>query len=88
MGCNQEEQEYTGEQASWAHDEGFAAELMREGGVPLSDREEPGNTVTSGSSMEKPHICPRGLWEGSSRKIMHLKAKLKCLYTNVHSIGN
>lgn len=31
MGCNQEGQEYTGEQASWAHDEGFTAELMWEG---------------------------------------------------------
>ena len=81
MGCNQEEQEYTGEQASWANDEGFAAELMREGGVPLSDREEPGNTVTSGSSMEKPHICPRGLWEGSSGKVVCPEAHLKGLCT-------
>jgi len=56
------------------------------GDVPLSATEEPRNTVTSGCSKRKPQICPRGLWKGSYEKVTWLKAQLKCLYTNAHSI--
>lgn len=38
--------------------------------------------------MLSAQICPRGLWEGSSRKAVCLKAQLKCLYTNASSVGN
>ena len=81
-------QEYTREQASWAHYEGFKLEVLGEGDELLSYREEPENPVNLGSSGGKPHICLRGLWEGSYRKAVHLKAQLKCLYTNACSMGN
>lgn len=42
---------------------------MREGDVLLSDREEPGNTVTSGRKGGKPPVCPRGVCKGSSNKV-------------------
>jgi len=47
--------------------------------VHLSNREEPGNTVTVESSRGKPQICPRGTLEGSSKKVRQLTAQLKCL---------
>lgn len=43
MGCDatdQKEQEYTREQASWVHSEGFKLKLLGEGDVLLSDRED------------------------------------------------
>lgn len=40
---------------------------MKEGDVPLSDREEPRNTDTSGSNKKIPLNCPKGtkgfLWK-------------------------
>ena len=51
---DQEGQECTGQQADWAHHQSFKLDLMGEGDVLLSDREEPGNVVTLGSSRGKP----------------------------------
>ena len=53
----------------------------------LSDREEPGNAVTLGSSNGEHQICPGGLWESSSREVIHPRAQLKGLH-NAHSMGN
>lgn len=39
-------------------------------------------------SEGKLQICPRVLWKSSSRKAVHLKAQLKCLYANACSMGN
>ena len=60
---------------------------MEEGGV-LGDREACRNSVTLGGGKGKPQTCPGGIREGSSKKVMRPVAKLKCLYTNVHSMGN
>jgi len=46
---------------------------MGEGDVLLSKREEPENTDTLGSSKGKPQMCPKGIWEGSSKKVMQLQ---------------
>ena len=35
-----------------------------------------------------PQTCPGGIREGSSEKAMRSIAKLKCLSTDVHSMGN
>lgn len=56
-----------------------------EGDVPLSATKEPRNAVTSGCSKGKPQICPRGLWEGFSKKVTWLIDQLKCFYTNAHN---
>ena len=85
---DQDGQEYTGQHAGEAHQQGFKLELMEEGDVLLSDREEPGNAVTLGSSKGEHQICPGGLWEGSSRNVMCLKAQLKYLYISACSKGN
>ena len=61
--------------------------MMGEGGV-LGDREVRGNAVTLGGGKGKPQTCPGGIREGSSEKAMRPIAKLKCLYTNAHSMGN
>ena len=61
--------------------------MMGEGGV-LGDREACGNAVTLGGGKGKPQTCPGGIREGSSDKAMRPIAKLKCLYTNAHSMGN
>lgn len=45
----------------------------------LPRKEEPGITVTLGSSRGKPQTFPRGFWEGFSKQMMQLKAHLKCL---------
>lgn len=66
----------SGAKTSWAEDS------VREGDVLLSDREEPGNTVTLESRRGKPQIFPRGIWEGSSENITWLIARLKCHYFN------
>lgn len=81
-------QEYTRQQAVRAHHQGFKLHLMGEGDVLLGDREEPSNTVSSGRSREKPRIYPRGIWQGSSKNIMRLKAHLKCLYNTTCNMGN
>jgi len=80
--------EYTRQQAVGAHDQGFTLDLMGEGDVLLRNRKESGNSVALGSSEGKPQICPRRIWEGSSKEVMHLKAQLMCLYTNTRSKGN
>ena len=56
--------------------------MIGEGGV-LDDREARGNGVTLGGSKGKLQTCPGGI-----RKVMHLKALLKCLYTNACSVEN
>ena len=61
--------------------------MMGEGGV-LCDREACGNAVTLGGGKGKPQTCPGGIREGSTGKATRPIAKLKCLYTNAHSIGN
>ena len=61
--------------------------MMGEGGV-LGDREVRGNAVTLGGGKGKPQTCPGGIREGSSEKATRPIAKLKCLYTDVHSMGN
>ena len=61
--------------------------MMGVGGV-LGDREAHGNAVTLGGGKGKPQTCPGGIREGSSKKAMRPVAKLKCLYTNAHSMGN
>jgi len=53
----------------------------------LSKREGLGNTVTFGSSRGKPQICPKGIWENSSKKVTQLIAQLKCLCMS-YSMGN
>ncbi len=60
---------------------------MEEGGV-LGDREACESEVSLGGSRGKPWACPGGIRESSSKKVMRPVAKLKCLYTNVHSMGN
>jgi len=84
---NQEGQEYIWQQTGWTHHQSFKIDLMGEQHVLLSDK-EPRNTVTLGSSREKHQICPRRLRGGSSEKVMWMIAQLKCLYTNVFSMGN
>lgn len=85
---DQEGKEYTKQQAVWVHYQSFKLDLMGEGGVPLSDREEPGSTVTSGSGGGKRHICPREFWEGSSQKVTQCTDQLKCHCTSARSMGN
>ena len=60
---------------------------MGDGGV-LGDREACGNAVSLRGGKEKPQTCPGGTRKGSSEKAMRPIAKLKCLYTDVHSMGN
>ena len=60
--------------------------MLGEEGV-VGDREVRGNTVTLGDKG-KPRSFPRGIREGSSENATRPIAKLKCLYTNVHSMGN
>lgn len=86
--ANQEGQEYVWQQTGWAHLQSFKRDLLWEGYIFLSDIEEPRSTVTLGSSRGKHQICPRGLWGGSSKKVMWMIAQLKCLYTNAFSMGN
>jgi len=57
--------------------------MMGEGSV-LGDREACGNTVTLGGGKGKPQTFPGGIREKATRPI----AKLKCLYTNAHSMKN
>jgi len=52
--------EDTGQQAVRAHHQGFKIDLMEEGDVLLSNREELGNTVASGCSGGKPQNFSRG----------------------------
>ena len=61
--------------------------MVGERGV-LGDREVRGNAVTLGGVKGKSQTCPGGIREGSSDKAMRPIAKLKCLYTNAHSMGN
>jgi len=61
--------------------------MMGEEGA-LSDREVRRNAVTWGGSKGKPQTPPGGIREGSSEKATRSIAKLKCLYTNVCSMGN
>ena len=61
--------------------------MMGEGGA-LGDREVRRNAVTWGGSKGKPQTCPGCCREGSSEKATKPKAKLKCPYTNVRSMGN
>ena len=58
------------------------------GGCVLGDREVCGNAVTLGSGKGKPQTCPGGTRESSSEKAVRPIAKLKCLCTNVCSMGN
>lgn len=51
-------QGYTREKAGWVHYEGFKLELLGEGTVLLSSREEPANTVTLGSSRRNLRFAP------------------------------
>lgn len=52
-------------------------------------KKEPGNSVTSGSRGKKnPQICPRGIREGSSKKVTLSIGQLKCLYANAYSMWN
>jgi len=48
----------------------------------LPRKEEPGITVTLGSSRGTPQICHRGIQESSIKKASQLKAQRKCLYNN------
>ena len=61
--------------------------MMGQGGV-LGDREVRGNAVTLGGSKRNSQTCPGGIREGSSEKATRPIAKLKCLHTNAHSMGN
>ena len=61
--------------------------MMGEGGV-LGDGEVCENAVTLGGGKGKPQTCPEHIREGSSEKATRPIAKLKCLYTDVHSMGN
>ena len=61
--------------------------MVGEGDV-LGDREDHRNAFTLGGGKGKPQSCPGGIREGSSDKAMRPIAKLKCLYTNAHSMGN
>jgi len=71
---DQKGNEYTGQQASWVYHQSFKLDSMGKGDVHLSDREEPGNSVTLGSSGGNPQIFPREIWEGSSKKMAWLTA--------------
>ena len=62
--------------------------FIGEGDVPLSEREEPGNTVILGNRREKPQIYPEAIWKGFSMKVTWPIAHLKCIYTNICSMGN
>lgn len=61
---------------------------MREGYAPLSDGNEPGNTVLLGSNREILVNCPRGARKDSSEKVIEPIAQLKCFHTNTQSMGN
>ena len=61
--------------------------MVGERGV-LGDREVRGNAVTLGGGKGKPQTCPEHIREGSSEKATRPIAKLKCLHTNAHSMGN
>ena len=70
--------EYSRQQAGGAYHQSFKLYLMGEVKV-LPRKEEPGITVTLGSSRGKPQTFPRGFWEGFSKQMLQLKAHLKCL---------
>ena len=54
----------------------------------MGDREVCGNAVALEDGKGKPQTCPGGIRVGSSEKATRPIAKLKCLYTDVHSMGN
>jgi len=59
--------------------------MMGEGAV-LGDREVCGNAVALGNG--KSQTCPGSIREGSTEKATRPIAKVKCLYTNAHSMQN
>ena len=62
---------------SWfSQPEGQPKKKGGEGGreVLLNDREGLRSTTTLGSIGRKPQICPKGMWESPSKKVMQPKA--------------
>jgi len=51
------------------------------------ERKGPRNTVTLGSRREKCQICPKGIQDDSSKKVIQPIAQVKWLYTNACSVG-
>lgn len=89
MGCHRPmEQEHPGLKAGWTNQQSFNVDSVRGGDALLSDREEPGNTITLESRKGKPQIFPWWIWEGSSKNTTWLIAQLKCLYINASWLGN
>jgi len=59
MGCHRPmEQEHPGLKAGWTNQQSFNVDSVRGGDALLSDREEPGNTITLESRKGKPQIFP------------------------------
>jgi len=52
------EQEHPGLKAGWTNQQSFNVDSVRGGDALLSDREEPGNTITLESRKGKPQIFP------------------------------
>lgn len=78
----------SGQYAGWTDQWSFKLDMVREGGVFPSKREEPGNTVTFGNGQEKPQIWTGGIQHGSSNKVTGPIAQLKHLHINTRSMVN
>lgn len=58
------------------------------GSVPPNDMKEPGNTNFRKQQGKKSQICPRGSWEGSSKKVIWWIAQLWCLCIHACTMRN
>jgi len=77
-----------GQQAGWTYKQRFQVDLAGEGGGVLITQEEPGAAETLGSNRETPVNCLKRIRAKSSKQMMQPMAQLKCLYTNVGSMGD
>ena len=83
---DQEGQGSSGKQADWPNQQSFRLDATGEWVVLPSDGKEPGNTAAVGNSRGKPQICPRGIWDGSLKRVTQLIAWMKCLCASACSM--
>lgn len=81
-------QEHLCQQDSQTYKERFKLHLAGESGGILSNKEEPVSADVLGTNRQIPVKHPKGIKACSFIKLTQLTAQLKCLYTNVSSMGN
>ena len=62
--------------------------MEREGDATLSEGSIAENTITLRKNREILVNCPKTTRKGSSGNVMPPTAQMKCLYTNICSMGN